>query len=177
VRIVALLLTVWPMGCSRGAHSGDAVLPGECITPHALTAQESPELTRILAEADGTPLLESVDLDGDGAADQMLSSSGRCDRQRNCAYAVYLMRGTCGHYVGAIWASKARLQRTTKAPLQDIVAQTRGTGAEFEEWYRFEKGSYRCIAYREKKTYEAGRRDPLADWGAWESCEPAAGPR
>ena len=73
------------------------------------------------------------------------------------------MRGGCGHFVGAFWANSVRVQEAPGRIVRDLIAKTLEAGAEYEEWYRYDPAQT-CVALREKKSYRAGRRDPLADW-------------
>ncbi len=118
-----------------------------------------------------SPKVIELDLDGDGAPDQLLSSAATCDRFGNCRYRVYLMRGSCGHALGTLWAASARAGRVADRRLSDINATTIDRRGEYQEWYRFTGWELRCIAMRERKVYTGTALDPQASWGTWGSCE------
>jgi hypothetical protein len=163
---VALLVVV---GCGGGQGGDDGFRPkGKCELPRPPAATELEGLARY--SGGGQPKIIEVDLDGDRSPDRLVSSSGLCDRFGNCGYRIYLMRGTCGHALGTVWAHDARSGAAADRPLGDLVASTRDSKGEFEEWYQWQADHYQCKALRERQLYQAGRLDPAATWGQWEGC-------
>ena len=167
--LAALVLAMASLSCG-GSQSGGAWSPqGSCEVPRAPRAGELDRLDAF--PGGGEPRVLEVDLDGDRAADRLVSETGLCDRFGNCGYRIYLMRGSCGHALGSIWAASARTGVPSSGPLADLVATTRDAKGEFAEWYRFDDGKLVCAALRERQLYRAGRLDPQAPWGPWEGCE------
>lgn len=156
-------------GCGA-SQTDDGFKPrGRCEVPRP---PQGGELDRLQPyPGGGEPRVLEVDLDGDRAPDRLVSTTGLCDRDGNCGYRVYLMRGSCGHALGSLWAARARSGVPTDGPLGDLVVTTRDRQGEFEEWYRFKDDRLECIALRERQLYRGGMVDPQAPWGNWEGCE------
>jgi len=170
-RVVVALLFVAGMvpGCGGHPGAGEWQPPGPCENPRAPAQGELERLDSF--PGGGRPQVLIVDLDGDRAPDRLVSETGLCDRFGNCGFRIYLMRGTCGHALGTVWAAKARAGLPERGPLGDLVVTTRDGKGEFEEWYQLGKGEPSCVALRERQMYRAGHLDPQASWGTWEGCE------
>jgi hypothetical protein len=168
---LALPILLAAVACGGGQSGDDGFRPkSRCEKLRPPTGADLKGLDKYAGG--GTLKVLEVDVDGDRSPDRLVSSSGLCDRFGNCGYRIYLMRGSCGHALGSVWAHNARSGAPGDRALGDLVATTRDSKGEFEEWYQWQKDRYACKAFRERQVYQAGRLDPAATWGPWEGCAP-----
>jgi hypothetical protein len=122
-------------------------LPGTCVDP------VNDALDRLGPDADREGLREerSVDLDGDGNHDALITHGAFCGTG-GCTWHVYVTRGTCGHYVGELFGMLPLARPTVVKGLVEleVVARTGCAGmARTETRARFDGTAY--LAYSVRK--------------------------
>lgn len=122
-------------------------LPGSCVNP-VIDA-----LDRLGPDADREGLREerSLDLDGDGHSDALITHGAFCGTG-GCTWHLYVARETCGHYVGELFGVlPLALPRVAKGLIElEVAARTGCAGmARTETRARFDGTAY--LAYSVRK--------------------------
>ena len=94
--------------------------PGACIDPRA-------DAVKRAAGNGGVPLETPIDLDGDGKPDKAIRV-GLASDDRASATSLYVMRGTCGVFVGDVSASTVKLSGNRSKGLRSIEAISNNGG-------------------------------------------------
>jgi hypothetical protein len=118
------------------------VLPGDCVDP---AADAAGRLAGVGLEGDVPFESSSLDLDGDGTLDKVYVAGASVIE----GGAVYVMRGTCGHFVGDVHGSAEKTGPDRHHGLADLsvpeVSSCEGARCGCEpgvHWYRFDGDSY-----------------------------------
>lgn len=139
-------LMVSALGCGAGAPSPvidapaasapvAAGLPGPCVpipevafrVDRVATQASPPAPGSAAAQASAVSVttVRSVDIDGDGQADALVPEPAAGDCNHDMHYAVYVVRGACGHRAGLVVGNaelKAGAAPGTLADLRTTVA-------------------------------------------------------
>ena len=93
------------------AHTGPLVIPGACVDPSGDAK----------GRIGGAPTVSSEpDLDGDGKADKILAFAS----PNATTFAVYVMRGTCGHFVGVLKSGTLVAEKAKSHGLAELHGNT-----------------------------------------------------
>lgn len=143
----AVAPTVAPVVAPAAAPAAaKPTLPGACVDPlaDATTRLKSPD-----TESDPPSANPSPDLDGDGLVDQVFTGGPISGHNENGL--VYVMRGTCGHFVGNVTTTIPELPTpiVRHHDLADIkvpeVSACEGAQCGCEpgwKWFRFDGKTY-----------------------------------
>jgi hypothetical protein len=125
-----------------------AKLPGTCVDVVADAAKRAAEPS--IGGLEGEPPHDvpgAPDLDGDGSADRLFAISGG---GTNVATFAYVMRGSCGHYVGNIGSTPEATPKAEKRNglvdvrvIENSACEGAPCGCDVgEDWYRFDGTEY-----------------------------------
>jgi len=92
------------------AHAGPPTMPGACVDPMADAKSH--------ASGAGPTIASTPDLDGDGKPDKLLAFSGSGVAK---SFTAYVMRGTCGHFVGTLNAATLTPAKSKSHGLDDLA--------------------------------------------------------
>ncbi len=108
-------------GGSKAAPAADPVKAGPIVPASPCVADRNADAQQQLFQGpDPDDVIEATaigDLDSDGAIDEVV----RVERLSEYSYAVYLMRGTCGHLVGLVSGFQPTLGSERTERLFDIT--------------------------------------------------------
>ncbi len=126
---------------TRPAAARDVLaLPGPCVDP------EADALTRFGPDADreGAHIERTVDLDGDGTLDPMVTHASFCGTG-GCNWQLYVARGECAHHVGELFGLLPTARTDVTSGLVELeIAARDGCGgmARTELRARFDGHTY-----------------------------------
>jgi hypothetical protein len=150
---------------------GEGILPDRsCEQTRVPTQSELPDIGDLPSTSKGREAVLKLDLDGDRKPDELVTSEELCTSQGNCAFAVFLKRGECGYFMGALWAKKVRVSSAASGTIGDLIATTSIGNDVFEELYQYRDDTFVCMASRTQRTYVAGRLQPFPRWSEWTAC-------
>lgn len=95
--------------------AGPIVPASPCVADRSADAQQ-----QLFQGADPDDVIEAIaigDLDADGAVDEIV----RVERRSEYAYAVYLVREACGHFVGVLYGFQPTLGSGRSERMFDIT--------------------------------------------------------
>jgi hypothetical protein len=90
-------------------HTGPPVIPGACVDPSADAKSHG--------TGTGPTVASEPDLDGDGKPDKILTFGGP---DVSHPFVAYVMRGSCGHFVGALKAGTLAAAKSKSHGLADL---------------------------------------------------------
>ncbi len=105
----------------EGTSASGAKMPGDCVDP--ASDGDRHDSTRPF-DKHVQPDVRDEDLDGDGVVDAFVKPGWACGD--SCNRSVYVMRGTCGHYVGSFPSTdKFESVETKSNGLKDLSTRPR----------------------------------------------------
>ncbi len=137
---------------SGAAAGGATKMPGECVDP--VTDGDHHDSTRPFDKHVQQDVRDE-DLDGDGVVDAFVKPAWSCGD--SCVRSVYVVRGTCGHYVGSFPSMDNYFAQETKSNgLKDVSARPRRIEDDnqmhcYEQIYKFDGTQYQPAKKRECK--------------------------
>lgn len=137
---------------SKEASSSASKMPGDCVDP--VTDGDRHDSTRPFDKHVQQDVRDE-DLDGDGVVDAFVKPGWACGD--SCVRSVYVVRGTCGHYVGSFPSMDNYFAHETKSNgLKDISTRPRHMEEDsqihcYEQVYKFDGTKYQPSKKRECK--------------------------
>lgn len=138
--------------------------PGDCVDP--ASDGDSRDSTKPF-DKHVQPDVRSEDLDGDGIVDVFVKPGWSCGE--SCNRSVYVVRGTCGHYVGTFPSTERFETADTKTNgLKDLSTRPKRQGDDgaahcFNELWKFDGTQYRKAKIRECECKAEGGK--CTAWG------------
>lgn len=137
---------------TAATNSSEAPAPGTTVPPAGSVPQPSCETPRPPPDAfeiDATQRTEArshrlFDLNLDGAMEVFVTSDAHCGVGSNCLFAIYLMHGACGRFVGVIHGNETQLLASpvSSLGLLDLESIELFMGARRHVVYRYDGVSY-----------------------------------
>lgn len=144
-------------------------LPGACVDPTAdALARLGPD-----TDQEGARTERTVDLDGDGTLDPMVTHGSFCGAG-GCSWQLYVARGACAHHVGELFGLLPTARADVTSGLVDVeIAARDGCGgmARTESRARFDGHTY-VVAETRKCRCPEPSEDPTEDADPDKWCEP-----
>jgi hypothetical protein len=105
-----------------------------------------------------------IDLEGDGTRDVLLSAASTCSDAGECTYEAFVVRGSCGHYVGSFRALNLKTLPNLSAGLRDIeVERPEGCGTRKQK-LRFSGEAYAPFEESVCSCAAPGKESPCEPW-------------
>ena len=168
-----------PLAPTASASAASAAPPASASAASAAPPAAPPacrsaaELFAATAHAPPRRLAPGLDLDGDGAVDPVFVAGEGGPR---ATVALYVERGGCGRYLGAVHANDlatVRIRGRDKAGWAIVHGSMPFTFDELEEKAVYDGTRY--VTYSRRRDYPpaaAGQKRVIAAWSAWSLDEP-----
>ncbi len=133
-------------------ETSGAKMPGDCVDP--TVDGDRHDSTRPFDKHVQQDVRDD-DLDGDGVVDAFVKPAWACGD--SCIRSVYVMRGTCGHYVGSFPSQDGYFAQETKSNgLKDLSTRPRRIEDDsqmhcYEQIFKFDGTQYQPAQKRECK--------------------------